>query len=169
MVSKKERGRTQKSEKKNEQETNNDGVAGYEQFRDQRIKENMERMEKLGILELSRKLKTSKSLPPKNPPKKKPTLPPSEPTRRSSRLTNRTPVNYSEKRTPKKEGEVEKLLQNLDIRIKEGSKPEIYTEEHENLLGDCKTTWTLYVDGYDEDGHRIYDPFEGKSCHQCRY
>lgn len=34
------------------------------------------------------------------------------------------------------------------ISIREGSKPEIYTEEDEKLLGDCKTGWTLYVDGY---------------------
>lgn len=74
-------------------------------------------------------------------------------------------VVYVEKRTPKKD----KPSKEIEIHIEEGSKPEIYTEEDMKLLGDCKETWTLMVDGYGEDGERIYDPFYGKSCHQCRY
>lgn len=31
-------------------------------------------------------------------------------------------------------------------------KPELYREEDEKLLGDCKTCWTLSVDGYGKDG-----------------
>lgn len=54
------------------------------------------------------------------------------------------------------------------ISIPEGSKPEIYTEEHDKLLGECKTTWTLCVDGYEKNGKRIYDPEKGETCHQCR-
>lgn len=60
-------------------------------------------------------------------------------------------------------------MKDVEIYIKEGSKPEVYTEEHEKLLGDSKTTWTLLVDGYDVEGERIYDQYLGKSCHQCRY
>lgn len=71
-------------------------------------------------------------------------------------------------RVPKPKKDWRKVVGNVEIHIKEGSKPEIYTEEHEQLLGDCKTTWTLDVDGFDEDGQRIYDQFEGKHCHQCR-
>ncbi|XP_076935869.1 uncharacterized protein LOC143602740 [Bidens hawaiensis] len=48
------------------------------------------------------------------------------------------------------------------------AKPEIYTEEHEKLLGEAKTEWTLFVDGYGKDGKRIYDHVQGKTCHQCR-
>jgi hypothetical protein len=55
------------------------------------------------------------------------------------------------------------------IYIPEGTNPEVYTKEHEKLLGDCETAWELYVDGYDEDGDRIYDPTKGDKCHQCRY
>ncbi|KAK1293280.1 hypothetical protein QJS10_CPB17g02545 [Acorus calamus] len=52
--------------------------------------------------------------------------------------------------------------------LEEGAKPEIYTEEHDKLLGDCETSWVLFVDGYGKDGKRVYDPVKGKTCHQCR-
>ncbi|GAB4837952.1 hypothetical protein Ancab_027480 [Ancistrocladus abbreviatus] len=135
------------------------------------MKENMERMEKLGILNLSTQLK-SRHFPPK-PSTKNPTqnskslvrssTVPSQAIRRSSRLKTLAPVKYAEVRIPK-----EKPLKNIRIFIPEGSKPEVYTEEHVKLLGDCKTTWTLFEDGFGEDGQRIYDPVDGKSCHQCR-
>ena len=82
-----------------------------------------------------------------------------------NRLKTMTPVSYAEKRLPKEE----KVVKKVKVHIPEGSKPEVYTEEHEKALGDSKTTWILYVDGYDNEGQRIYDQFEGKSCHQCRY
>lgn len=56
----------------------------------------------------------------------------------------------------------------VEIQLREGSQPEIYTEEDENLLGDHKTTWTLNVDGCGKDGRRVYDPEMGETCHQCR-
>ena len=52
----------------------------------------------------------------------------------------------------------------VEIVIPEGTNPEVYTEEQEKLLGDCESTWELYVDGYDEDGNRIYDPIKGEAC-----
>ncbi|KAF9591300.1 hypothetical protein IFM89_003612 [Coptis chinensis] len=36
--------------------------------------------------------------------------------------------------------------------VGEGLRPEIYTEEHEKLLGTCGSTWDLFVDGYTKDG-----------------
>ncbi|PSS26079.1 Cell division cycle-associated 7-like protein [Actinidia chinensis var. chinensis] len=155
MARQSKRDRTQK---------NKDEVSGYEQFRDQRIRENMERMQKLGILDLSRKLKSEshpQKRPKRNPCEKKPSI---DPPRRSSRLGGMTRVSYADRCTPKKE----KVVKFEEIHIKEGSKPEIYTEEDEKLLGDCKTAWVLLVDGYNADGERIYDTFYGKSCHQCR-
>lgn len=161
--------RARSSSEKNE--SDNGGTSGYEQFRDQRIKENMERMQKLGILDLSHKLKSntapSKRNPtPRNPSEKKTlnTLPLSASPRRSSRLKIMAPVSYAEIRT-KTKGDSSR---NDEIRIPEGSQPEIYTEEHDKLLGDCKTSWTLAVDGFGEDGKRIYDPVKGETCHQCR-
>nr|GMC60946.1 cell division cycle-associated 7-like protein [Ipomoea batatas] len=130
----------------------------------------MDRMKKLGLPELSKKLKPE--IPnPKGSDKHKPPShkkPPStdEPPRRSSRLKTMSPVNYSERREASKGGKVAK---DVEICIPEGEKPELYTKEHERVLGDSKNSWSLYEDGYDEDGQRIYDPDFGKSCHQCRY
>lgn len=80
------------------------------------------------------------------------------------RLKTLNPVNYSEIFHQKKQGSAKVL----EIRLREGSKPEIYSEEDEKLLGDCNSTWTLFVDGYGKDGKRIYDPEKGETCHQCR-
>lgn len=63
---------------------------GYEQLRDQRVRENLERMQKLGIIELSLKLKSTAATPKrfpkisseKEPPNRSPA---DEPPRRSSR------------------------------------------------------------------------------------
>ncbi|KAH0710752.1 hypothetical protein KY284_012179 [Solanum tuberosum] len=146
----------------------NDGaasaVAVYEKQRADRIKENKERLHKLGILELTKNL---------NPPSKKLTTPrisrpavlTDDPPRRSFRLKDKPPVSYKEKRIPKTD---KVSTEDVEINIGEGENPEFYTEEHEKLLGDCQNAWTLYVDGYDEDGQRVYDPDNGKSCHQCR-
>ncbi|KAE9466900.1 hypothetical protein C3L33_01189, partial [Rhododendron williamsianum] len=78
----------------------------YEQAREQRIKENRERMEKLGIFDLSLKFKSVKPAR-KNSLNGKPSrclspLPARGPTRRSSRLQNATPVVYSEVEVSKK-------------------------------------------------------------------
>ncbi|KAK9286364.1 hypothetical protein L1049_014758 [Liquidambar formosana] len=159
------------NQQKDNEETLSSGngeISGYEKCRDQRIKENMQRMQKLGILDLSLKLQPPKSSSTRNAshktnPKSPPLLPPSEPPRRSSRLKNATPISYSEIRNKKSE-----TSKNDEIYIREGSKPEIYTEEHDKLLGDCKTSWTLLADGYDKNGKRIYDQVKGETCHQCR-
>lgn len=64
---------------------------GYEQLRDQRVRENLDRMQKLGIIELSLKLKSTPAAAPKRFPKnfsqkEPPTRSPAdEPFRRSSR------------------------------------------------------------------------------------
>lgn len=62
----------------------------------------------------------------------------------------------------------DKSLNDYDILREEGSRPEVYTEEHEKLLGSTELSWTPFVDGYGKDGKRIYDPIKGKTCHQCR-
>ncbi|XP_020104611.1 uncharacterized protein LOC109721402 isoform X2 [Ananas comosus] len=186
---KRRRGRPPKRTRNTSPSQTTTAAAGYERRRDERIKENLERMQKLGILDLSLSLikSSSRSItsPANHAPspdsyykrtqdlskKKKPSLPhplplpPPPPTRRSSRLQNVTPVSYAEIRLSKG-GDV---LKNSSVLIEEGSKEEVYTEEHEKLLGTCGMTWTLFVDGYAKDGARIYDHIKGKTCHQCRY
>ncbi|XP_065855462.1 uncharacterized protein [Euphorbia lathyris] len=149
-----------------------DNGAAYEELRKQRIKENNERLHKLGILDLSLNLKSHPAPTTKNSrnvstaQKLPKSLPLSDSARRSSRLKSMNPVSYSDYFTKtKKESSNSK---DLEIRIKEGSKPEIYDERHEKLLGDCETTWTSSMDEYREDGKRIYDPEKGETCHQCR-
>ncbi|CAK8577568.1 unnamed protein product [Lathyrus sativus] len=136
----------------------------YEQIREQRIKENAERMQMLGLLNLSLKLKrTPRTFV------RKIASPTNQPERRSSRLMSVPPVDYCFK-LPKAQRQSQRSRgkKEVEIFIPEGTKPEVYTEEHEKLLGDCETDWELYVDGYDEDGDRIYDPTKGEKCHQCR-
>ncbi|KAL6213528.1 hypothetical protein ACLB2K_012975 [Fragaria x ananassa] len=147
-------------------------VSDYEQIRDQRIKANKERMQKLGLFDLSQKLKSKPSAaskPRRRRPQKDPSdqtnpIPPLSPARRSSRLKTMAPVSYVEIRPNGKR----ESTWNSEINIKEGKRPEIYTDEDERLLGDCKETWELSVDGYGEDRKRIYDPVKGETCHQCR-
>ncbi|OIW10972.1 hypothetical protein TanjilG_22779 [Lupinus angustifolius] len=144
--------------------TNN--MSDYELSREQRIRENRERMGKLGIMDLSLNLKVQTKTPiPQKRSRYNPKTPPSLPPRRSSRLQNASPVSYCE--LPQKKDEHENL-KNRKILIEAGSKPEVYTEEHEKLLGNTEKSWTLFVDGCGKDGKRIYDSCHGKTCHQCR-
>lgn len=63
--------------------------------------------------------------------------------------------------------ENERALIDMGITIPDAWKQEFYTEEHEKLLGDCEAKWTLNMDGFGEDGERLYNP-DGQPCHQCR-
>ncbi|KAL4352432.1 hypothetical protein GQ457_06G040090 [Hibiscus cannabinus] len=148
-------------------------ISPYEQSREERIKANLQRMQQLGLKDLSNSLLHSSSRlssrrgrppvgsrPPATP-LSSPLPPPSSALRRSSRLQNTTPVTYSEAVLSKKD----EILEDVELKL---SKTEVYTEEHEKLLGDTQRSWTLFVDGYGNDGRRIYDSFKGKTCHQCR-
>ncbi|CAL0312099.1 unnamed protein product [Lupinus luteus] len=141
----------------------------YELMRDQRIRENKERMHKLGLLGLSLQLRKQNEKPPSDKKRKitidAASLPPQ---RRSSRLSTVEPVNYSDFFGNAKRESSSKEEKEVEINIPEGKTPEVYTEEQENLLGDCESVWELFVDGYDEDGERMYDPIKGETCHQCR-
>ncbi|KAL6842850.1 hypothetical protein ACP4OV_027163 [Aristida adscensionis] len=154
-----------------------EAACGYEREREARIRENMERMQKLGILDLAQSLSQSaaaaggagrrrrRSVEPGSAaaPRVRPASP--SPARRSPRLRNQEPVSYSELPTKRAKEESEGGKSEF---IEVGSKEEVYTEEHDKLLGTCQTTWTLFVDGYGKDGKRIYDQVKGQTCHQCR-
>lgn len=148
----------------------------YEREREARIRENMERMQQLGLLDLATRFNQSATPSGRRRWQRKPETPGSDgaaprmkpanptPTRRSLRLKDVEPVSYVEIRT-----KVEKDLEGgSSFSIEEGCKEEVYTEEHEKLLGTCETPWTLFVDGYGKDGKRIYDQARGQTCHQCR-
>uniref|UniRef100_A0A0D9XTA3 Zinc-finger domain-containing protein n=1 Tax=Leersia perrieri TaxID=77586 RepID=A0A0D9XTA3_9ORYZ len=154
---------------------------GYEREREARIRENMERMQKLGLLDLATRFNQSagggsgrgrglgRPRKPVTPGsvavgvgRSKPASP--SPARRSLRLKSIEPVSYCETQA-KKGKDVEG---GSSVLIEVGSKEEIYTEEHEKLLGTCVEPWTLFVDGYGKDGRRIYDQVRGQTCHQCR-
>ncbi|XP_016471865.1 uncharacterized protein LOC107793931 [Nicotiana tabacum] len=143
----------------------NQKTTEYERLREKRIKENLERMQNLGIFDISLKLKSFKTPIVRKTPQRLSPLQPSGPARRSSRLQNVTPLSYSEVHLSKFD---KSLDSEHNLLREEGSKPEIYTEEHEKLLGTTDLSWTLFVDGYGNDGKRIYDPVRGKTCHQCR-
>ncbi|XP_042459071.1 uncharacterized protein LOC122042817 isoform X1 [Zingiber officinale] len=149
--------------------------ADYERLRGERIKENMERLRSFGILDLSLQLKSHITPGPSHQRRRKredvasntgrkKLLLSSTLKRRSSRLQNVAPVSYVEI-NPSKEVNSKK---NRSISIEVGAKEEVYTDEHEKLLGTYETGWTLFVDGFGTDGKRIYDSVIGKTCHQCR-
>ncbi|CAN6357238.1 unnamed protein product [Urochloa humidicola] len=75
------------------------------------------------------------------------------------------PVNYCEIQPSNEKIDPEG---GKSLFLEVGTQEEIYTEEHEKLLGTCNTPWTLFVDGYGKDGKRIYDQVGGQTCHQCR-
>ncbi|XP_015944439.1 uncharacterized protein LOC107469575 [Arachis duranensis] len=146
----------------------NEEPSMYEHIRDQRMKENQERMQKLGLLKLSQKLKTQHQNPQRRPKKN---IDDALPSRRSSRIMTLEPVNYAENKAKgREEGDSSSKdsKDNIEIFIPEGENPEFYTEEQEKLLGDSDTIWELGVDGCDVDGSRMYDSIRGETCHQCR-
>ncbi|KAL1569478.1 hypothetical protein AAHA92_00953 [Salvia divinorum] len=53
----------------------------------------------------------------------------------------------------------------VEIHILVGEKPEIYTRSCWVTVCDCLDS---PFDGFNDDILRIYEPYEGKSCHQCR-
>ncbi|KFK32710.1 hypothetical protein AALP_AA6G278600 [Arabis alpina] len=128
----------------------------YEQCREERIKENLQRMQNLGIYKLKSESRRVKRPYRNSNSVQKPTTP-LQPSRRSSRLENSTPVIYTDGINKKR-----KICTRECVVIGEGPK------EHEKLLGNTERSWTCFVDGYGKDGKRIYDPFNGKTCHQCR-
>ncbi|XP_010436237.1 PREDICTED: uncharacterized protein LOC104719956 [Camelina sativa] len=74
------------------------------------------------------------------------------------RLENTSPVIYTDGINEKSK----KTIKRGNVVIGEGARPEIYTEEHEKLLGNTDRSWTCFVDGYEKDGKRIYDLFKGR-------
>lgn len=125
-------------------------------------------MKKLGILQISLNLKSecrryskikSVCAPRTGSPSASGKLPsPAPPPRRSSRLQNVAPIQYSETQSGRDE---KSMSDDRSDWVGDGFREEIYTEEHEKLLGSCEMGWNLFVDGYDNSGKRIYDQVRG--------
>ncbi|EEH57331.1 uncharacterized protein MICPUCDRAFT_58101 [Micromonas pusilla CCMP1545] len=77
-------------------------------------------------------------------------------TRRSGRLSGASPDDAATTtRTTDRDDDVDR-------------NPETYSPAQVAALGSATKTWTLFVDGYDANGNRIYDSAIGATCHQCR-
>ncbi|PIA28768.1 hypothetical protein AQUCO_06700051v1 [Aquilegia coerulea] len=161
--------RSKKQMKKIKKKNKHEQQLSYEQCREKRIEENMEKMRALGLFDLSSNfmslVRKRQQCERKSSSHQSSTLPASVPLRRSNRLQNVNPVGSVEMNKNNKENGEDDSRSSL---IKKGSRPEIYTEEHVKLLGSCKSSWTLFVDGYGKNGKRLNDSTNGKTCHQCR-
>ncbi|KAI3467962.1 hypothetical protein Pfo_024625 [Paulownia fortunei] len=136
----------------------------YERVRARRIKENMEKMRQLGINIINprtRILKNEASIKSLN--KKQPTqshhLHPSMPRRASSRLKKKKMMSE----VPALGDEI--CRDEGKVKAQEENFGEVYTFEHEKLLGDCNSPWPLFDD---DNIKRLYDSVNGTTCHQCR-
>ncbi|KAL3700957.1 hypothetical protein R1sor_018979 [Riccia sorocarpa] len=151
----------------------------YEKERNRILDENRKRMQELGLSNLSQHLspayrtkvnmKSGLQAVQKNKQKKEAALQAGFVPRRSARREGRKAPDYKDLFKVKEEPQEVKTRQRREVKSISVRKPdEAYTEEHINSLGSYTEEWTLFQDGYSADGVRIYDPVQGKTCHQCR-
>ena len=150
-------------------------TCAYEEERLANIARNRERMAALGVLDAARDiahaahaerlaerekraaLKTSSVSTGREVAAARSVARPRAATRRSGRLSGSAPTALLDATTDA-----------VDATLESGP-PETYTAAHRAALGSAATPWTLFVDGYDDSGNRIYDKGPaGKTCHQCR-
>ncbi|KAK9832095.1 hypothetical protein WJX81_006077 [Elliptochloris bilobata] len=145
----------------------------YEVERERRVAENKRRMEEMGIAKLSADMmrrqnaeQAAKRAVRRPASAYAPSREPMDgPKRRSSRIEGKPARNYSENELAATERpEQRSRLHDRHTVTQE----EVYTQEHVALLGSYQEPWTLFVDGYDVSGNRVYDKVSGQTCHQCR-
>ena len=151
-------------------DTTGDGGNAYEAERAARIEENKRRMLSLGILQSAKTLADAANAEraaarnaradaaAANGGYKRRIERPAV-KRRSGRLSGAAPKDYSP--------EIDPSGTNRDL-WEPTYNEERYTVAHKEALGTSTKAWTLFVDGYDAKGNRIYDPVRGATCHQCR-
>ena len=132
-------------------------MSAYELERLERIEANKRRMAQLGVLEHARTLARDA-----RENKRKKTKASADfregdaaPVRASRRVRNEEPEAYDP-------NDASRDL--FEVRYNE----EVYEARHAEALGSAAEPWTLFEDGYDDKGRRIYDPVNGQCCHQCR-
>jgi cell division cycle-associated protein 7 len=135
----------------------------YEAERAARIAANKARMAELGVLNASQKIAATaaahaasehKRRRVMSPPKaRKPTI--DAPRRVSRRARGEAPPELTD-------AELARELYEPTYN------EETYSSAQVAALGTCETPWTLFVDGCDEHGRRVYDQVNAQCCHQCR-
>ncbi|CAN1308927.1 Cell division cycle-associated 7-like protein [Linum perenne] len=128
-------------------------------------------MQKLGLKDLSLKL-TSLS---RSKPKRRSFVSRAPVTLDRSSLRRSSRYNFlitsKRKKAENRRMSKRRVISNEEglVKFREGRKREIFSvKPGENVLGSTERSWTLCEDGYGEDGRRVYDQINGKSCHQCR-
>ena len=124
-------------------------MSAYELERLERIEANKRRMAQLGVLEHARTLARDA-----RENKRKKTKASADfregdaaPVRASRRVRNEEPEAYDP-------NDASRDL--FEVRYNE----EVYEARHAEALGSAAEPWTLFEDGYDDKGRRIYDPSE---------
>ncbi|XP_024521599.1 cell division cycle-associated 7-like protein [Selaginella moellendorffii] len=139
----------------------------YELIRQARIEENRKRMQELGLGALKESMSADIATKKRRPPPTPAVVRPSGPSRRSARLQSCPAPCYRDVQERSSSPSERRSRRSGRLAGTGGPIPEVYTQEHEKLLGCAKEEWQLFVDGYN-GGERIYDAFSGKTCHQCR-
>ena len=138
-------------------------MSAYELERLERIEANKRRMAQLGVLERAKSLA-------RDAQKKRKKTNCSNAFERTSNEENKgsaAPVRAS-RRVRNEEPEAfdpnDASRDLFEVRYNE----EVYEARHAEARGSAAEPWTLFEDGYDDKGRRIYDPVNGQCCHQCR-
>ncbi|PRW58633.1 Cell division cycle-associated 7 [Chlorella sorokiniana] len=140
-------------------------LTAYEQERQRRLEENRRKLEEMGLQQMVTDMAQAGGEQAAKKRREKKAAPevPLEPSRRSSRNEGKVvSYRFEEERGPPRPPRDGPL-------VKDGECEEVYGEAHVLALGSYTKEWEMFTDGYDPaSGERIYDPDNGKSCHQCR-
>ena len=132
-------------------------MSAYEAERAARIEANRARMAELGVVRAKRALETG-GVKRRREVLKNTCDSTRAPTRTSRRQRREAPENFTV-------DDLARARELIEIEYAE----ETYERRHVEALAKApERAWTLFVDGYDEKGRRIYDPGNWECCHQCR-
>ena len=140
----------------------------HTKYTQKRIEENKARMSQLGLSETLADIQNALGPQPQRNKRVRHRRG-EEPARKGKQSAD---IDQPRRRSGRVQGQPPELWEEA---IKEDWRPsaedyeeELYTLQHVNALGTFTKPWTLFVDGYDAKGNRMYDKVGGKTCHQCR-
>jgi len=152
-------------------------TCAYEEERLANIARNRERLQALGIVDASRGIADAAHAERLAEREKRANITTHAPKNgraiaiaRAKRLSTRVSTRRSSRLAGPSESNIQatNAFHEAEVDLPPLFNAETYTKEHANNLGTSVTPWTLFVDGYDDRGNRIYDTAMGKTCHQCR-